>query len=371
MTASRLGPSTMFVGCYARADEPGIHAFEFDAKLRPLGAFTGVANPSWLSIHPGGSHLYATSEVGRGDSGGHGSVHAFAIDDSGPAIDLVPLGHQTSAGDHPCHLAIDPSGRWLSVANYSTGNVAVLPIRPDGSLGEMTAAAQHTGSGPVAGRQAGPHAHATLFTADGRWLISADLGIDRMVVHAFDSASGTLTPHAEIPAAPGAGPRLLAMLDSRLLVIHELDNTLGLYDWRDGDARPVQTLSTVPADAGDSIAAGLALSSTGHRIYVTNRGHDTVSVFEYDAVAGLTHLSTRPCDGNWPRSCVVTPGGRHLVIANRRSDRVSVVELTDDDGDVGPVVDRARLPEPSSVVFSERPSLRSPRGSQPSGSLEK
>ena len=131
-------PSILFVGCYAPADEPGIHIFEFDGSLRPLGAFIGVANPSWLSVHPGGSHLYATSEVGRGDSGSSGSIHAFAIDDSSAAIDLVPLGQRSSAGDHPCHLAIDPSGRWLAAANYGTGNIVVLPILTNGDLGEAT-----------------------------------------------------------------------------------------------------------------------------------------------------------------------------------------------------------------------------------------
>lgn len=344
-------PSTMFVGCYAPADEPGIFAFAFEPTLRPLASFAGVANPSWLTVDPAGTHLYATSEVGRGDSGEHGSVHAFGIDDSGATIDLVPLGHRTSAGDHPCHLSLDPTGRWMAAANYSTGNITVLPVLADGGLGEPTATAQHHGSGPITSRQAGPHAHASQFSPDGRWLAVTDLGIDRIVIHAFDRTDGTLTPHAQIPTAPGAGPRLLAFHDTKAFVVNELDNTLTTYDWLDGSANPVQTVSTVPAGAAENTAAGLTLSPDATRVYVTNRGENTVAVFSCELDAGLTLLATQPCDGDWPRSCTLAPDGAHLVVANRRSDRVSVLSLIENGSDIGPVVHRAYVPEPSSLVF--------------------
>lgn len=352
--------STLIVGSYSSADEPGIHTFELDSTLRPLRSFSGVANPSWLTMHPDGTHLYATSEVGRADSGTNGSVHAFAIDDSTGTIDLVPLGHQSSVGDHPCHIDLHPTGRWLAVANYGTGNVSMMPILTDGALGSPTATVHHRGSGPVTARQASPHAHAGRFSPDGRWLIIADLGIDRLVVYAFDDRDGTLAPHTEIETAPGAGPRLLTFHDERIFTVNELDNTLTMYDWLEGAAAPVQTFSTLPArvtasldenSVDENIAAGLSVSANGRHLYVTNRGHDSVAVFNYDRDDGLTFVTTQPCDGSWPRSCTVTLDGAHLVVANQHSDHVSILAVVDDGERVGPAVGRAHVPQPSAVVI--------------------
>src|SRR5581483_693359 len=139
----------IYVGSYATADQPGIYAFTFDGSTGELTAhetFTGVINPSFLVVHPNGRWLYAVSETSQQENGSAGAVWAFRR--TREARGIEPINHQSSGGDAPCHLEIDPTGRWLLVSNYSSGSVGVLPLLEDGSLGEMTDLVQHSGSGP-------------------------------------------------------------------------------------------------------------------------------------------------------------------------------------------------------------------------------
>lgn len=187
--------SLVIIGSYAKSDQPGLHAFEFDAAigaLAPHGAFTGIFNPSFFVVHPNKRWLYTVSETGRGSDGVSGAVWALRFEREPWAVE--PLNHQPSSGDWPCHLTLDATGKWLLVSNYGTGTVGVFPIQPDGALGAMTDLVQHTGDGPRADRQEGPHAHSANFTPDQQHVIVADLGIDALVVYTL-SAEGHLREH--------------------------------------------------------------------------------------------------------------------------------------------------------------------------------
>jgi 6-phosphogluconolactonase len=231
----------------------------------------------------------------------------------------------------------------------------VLPIRPDGGLGEIASVVQHEGHGPHPGRQEGPHAHATIFTPDGRFLIAADLGADLLVVSAFDDRTGELARHAHVATRPGAGPRHLAFHPDgiHLFVVNELDNTLTLYRWDPlaGALHQRSTSPTLPADAPLSIAADVRVPADGRRVYVSNRGHDSVAVFAFDGDR-VAPGAVRTCAGAWPRGLGLAPGGRHLLVANEHSDEVVVLPLTVDGSDLGAPVATARVPRPTCVAFA-------------------
>ena len=344
----------LLVGGYGPTEQPGIHAFVFDpatAGLRPAGSHAGIENPSFVAVHPGGSHLYAVSETGGATEG---SVHALRIERGAGAIALVPLNHRRSGGDHPCHLRVDPGGRWLAVSTYGSGSVAVFPIDGDGTLGEMASSARHSGRGFDAERQEGPHAHSAVFSPDGRFLVVADLGLDRLVVYRFDGETGGIRRHREFPTDPGAGPRHTAFHPdgAHLFVVGELDNTLRLFTWRDGELEPGPSLATVPAGEQPSLAADIGVSPGGGRVFVSNRGHDSVAVFEFDAPAGLRRAGVWPCGGSWPRGLGIVPDGRHLVAANRRSGEIVVLPVSGHR--IGAPVVRASVPQPSSVAIVGR-----------------
>lgn len=349
----------LFVGSYGPADEPGIHIFLFDeenAELRLHGAVAGVHNPSFLALHPGGRFLYAVSETGVSSDGTEGAVHALRIDRGSGSIDLRPLDVQPSGGDHPCHLAIAEDGRWLAVANYGTGSVAVLPIGDDGRLGPIASAAQHAGSGPNPQRQEGPHAHASVFTPDGGFVVVADLGIDRLVVYRFDADTGELARHGAVATNPGAGPRSLTFHQDQqhLFVANELDSTLTVLEWQaaSGRLRPLQTVSTVPPGTARNAVGHLAVSRSGRHVYVSNRGHDSLAVSTFEATHRLGPIVVRPCGGEWPRGLAPAPDSRHIVVANRHSNTITVLPLLHDGGDIGKPQGQFVVSQPSCLVFA-------------------
>jgi 6-phosphogluconolactonase len=332
-----------FVGSYASDDEPGIVAIEVDVAAGTMvaaGRWSGFANPSFLAVAPDGAHLFAVGETAASD-GRPGRVYAAVIEHVDDRLRLVGRGHQASEGDHPCHLDVHPSGRWLAVSNYGSGTVAILPVVADGSLRAAVTTVHHTGTGPNPSRQEGPHAHAAVFTPDGRHLIAADLGADRILVHAFDPETGELAHPTDASVAPGAGPRHLAVHPAGrdLLVANELDSTVAWYEIDPTNATTTlrQTVSTLPSDVAppENLVAEIRLGPAADRVYVSNRGHDSIAVFAFDRTTGLERFDVRSSGGRWPRHFALVPGG--ALVANERSDEVCLLR---DDAEGAPLAEK-------------------------------
>jgi 6-phosphogluconolactonase len=347
----------LFAGGYAAADQPGIHAFDFDAVTGSLalrGSFTGIANPSFLVLHPNGPWLYAVSETGQADGGEHGAVWAFQVDRQSSAVQ--PINHQSTRGDWPCHLQIDATGRWIFASNYGTGDVAVFPILEDGGLGEMKAFVQHHGHGPNPTRQEGPHAHSTTLTPDNNYAIVADLGIDQLLIYAFNGETGALRQHALTRTRPGAGPRHLAFHQDgrRVYVANELDSTVAVYEYdvSNGSLQELQTLDTLPPGAPENIVADIHVSANGQRVYVSNRGHNSVAVYAVRGDGQLTRLAVNACGGKWPRNFTLAPDGRFMLVANEHSDEIAVLPLLDSTAELGEPVAWAAVGRPTCLQFA-------------------
>ena len=340
------GGDVALVGTYAPAGDPGIVAVATDGdRLAGIGELAGIENPSFVLPHSDGTYAYAVSEIEDG------VVHALRVDRDGGAVVLTDLGGRASGGDHPCHLAIDASGRWLAAANYGTGTVALFPIRGDGTLDAATAVVRHEGSGPRHDRQEGPHAHSSAFTPGGRHLLVADLGIDRVVVYRVDC--GSLNRIGELGSASGAGPRHLAFHpDGRhVFVVNELDSTLTACRWEAGSLRHLQTTSTLPAETPGNLAAEVRIAAGGSRVLVSNRGADSIAVFGFDEGAGLEPIASHPCGGSWPRSFALTPDDRRVLVAAQLSDRILLLPALGETADPGVPLAVLGLSQPSSVAF--------------------
>jgi 6-phosphogluconolactonase len=347
----------ILVSSYAPPGEPGIHAFGFDpagGALRPLGSYAGVANPSFLALHPDGRRLFASVETGTGDDP-PAAVCALAM--ARAPWGLTDRGSRPSGGNWPCHLAIDATGGWLAVSNYGSGTVSLMPIdHAADALGAPGEPMQHVGGGPHPERQEGPHAHSAIFAPDNRFLIVADLGIDRLVIYAFDAATGTLTPQSEAAARPGAGPRHMVFHPSGqlLYVANELDNTVAAYAYNaaTGALDAGEVLPTLPPVAGHSQAADIHLAPAGDRLYVSNRGHNSIAVFDVGAEGKLAPLDIRPCGGDWPRNFAIAPDGRHILVANQYSGDITVMPLVPGPEVIGLPGARAEVPRASCVIFA-------------------
>ena len=341
-----------FTGSYASAEQPGIQSFFFDqtsGELTARESFTGINVPSFLLAHPNGQWLYAVSETGQDSHGALGTVWAF------DAKTIRPINRQSTRGDWPCHLQLDATGRWLLATNYGTGNAGIYPLQPDGSLGEMTDFVQHHGKGMNAARQEAPHAHSSIFTPDNRFAVIADLGIDQLVIYQFDTAAGKLIPHSSVNTRPGAGPRHLAFhLNGKwLYAANELDSTVTLYDYdaANGTLLERQGLPTIPSDSPENTVADIHISTSGARVYVSNRGHDSIAVYDVGADGGLNLVSIPSCGGNWPRNFALSPGGQFVLVANQYSNEICVLPVQEGKEALGAPVARVTVTGASCIQF--------------------
>jgi 6-phosphogluconolactonase len=350
----------VYVGTYTGGGSRGIYRFELDPGS---GAWTDPVlageseNPSFLAAHPDGRVLYAVNELGTFGGSPTGSVSAFAID--GATGNLTLLGQQASGGADPCHLAVDRGGRNVLVANYSGGSVAVLPLDEGGRLKSASTVLRHGGSGPDRARQEGPHAHAVVLDGAERFLLSADLGADRIFVHRFDPATGSVEPNVPEAVAiePGSGPRHLAWSPSGKVfyVINELRSTVTAfrYDPERGAAASFQTVTTLPDGfSGGNTAAEVVVSPDGRFLYASNRGADSVAVFRIDAASGgLTPAGHDSTGGRTPRHFAIDPSGRWLLAANQDSGSIGVFRLDPVTGRLAPVGKPLAISKPVCVLF--------------------
>ena len=365
-TAERPDDWIMYVGTYTRAPSKGIYAYRFQGAtgaLTPMGT-AGLAaeteNPSFLAVHPNQRFLYAVNEVSRYDGAAAGSVSAFAIDRATGGLTL--LNRVSSRGADPCHLSIDRSGKWLFVANYSGGSVAAFPVRDDGTLGEASAFFQHTGASVNKARQGAPHAHAAVVSPDNRFVLAADLGLDRILSYPLTPATGGLGPAGPRFAAiaPGSGPRHLAFRpDGKFVyVLNEMLSRVAAlsYDADRGTLAELQTLSTLPNGfSGENSGAEIATHPSGKFLYASNRGDDSIAIFRIDAARGtLTSAGHVPTQGKTPRGFAIDPSGRFLVAANQSSGSLVLFRIDLETGGLTPAGTVVQNPSPVSVVFSKR-----------------
>lgn len=350
----------VYIGTYSKENSRGIYVYQLDAatgQLHDTGQGAQAHNPSFVALHPSGRFLYAVSEAGQFGAEPGGGVSAFAIDAQTGALSL--LNQQSSRGPGPCHVALDGSGRLLTVANYGGGSIASLPIGEDGRLGPASAFFQHEGSSASPQRQSEPHAHSVTIDLNGRFALACDLGLDKILVYEVDAARGQLKPSQVLAASarPGAGPRHFAFHPSSRFgyAINELDSTVSAfaYEPQSGELHEIQTLSTLPSGfAGHSSGADIHLSPSGQFLYASNRGHDSLAMYSIDKETGrLALLGHEPTQGKTPRSFVLSPTGEFLLVANQDSDSVVVLRIDRESGRLSPTGHSIEVPSPTCVRF--------------------
>lgn len=358
-------PHLLFVGTYTQKDARGIYAWRFDSgtgRAETLGLVARTENPSFLALHPSGSHLFAVNELGRFHDQRSGAVSAFGVDAA--TGHLTPLNQVASGGADPCFITVDAGGRNALVANYSGGSVGVLPIAADGRLGEASALLVFHGVGVNPARQEAPHAHSVNLSPDGRHALVADLGMDLIRSFRFDAQRDSLEP-GQPPfarSAPGAGPRHLAFHPDgrRIYVFNELQSSVTTYEYTSatGALLEVQTVSTLPEGfKGGNTGAEILVHPGGRFAYASNRGHDSIAVFSIDERTGsLSLIQHIPSGGRTPRSIALDPGGKWLLAAHQDTDNIAVFRIDPASGRLALAEDRGfRAPTPVCLVFRPQP----------------
>ncbi len=348
----------VYVATDTHDKQAAIYIYRLDASsgaLHLASVAGGVESPFFLAFHPQGRFLYSVSAVQQPGDKFVGTASAFAIDPSTGALTL--LNEQPIPGAFPCYISVDRTGQCALVANYVSGSVAALPIRPDGTLGPASDHIQHHGSSIDPQRQNGPYAHCIVIDPTQRYAFAADLGMDKILCYRLDPQRAKLTPN-DVPwtqVTPGSGPRHLTFHPSGRFayVINELNSTLiaFAYDAARGALTEVQTVRTIPEEFTEvNYCADVHVSPSGKFVYGSNRGHDSIVTFRVAADTGkLTYLGCEPSQGKWPRNFALDPSGSYLLAANQDGDNLVVLRIDPETGKLSATGHVVQVPKPVCV----------------------
>jgi 6-phosphogluconolactonase len=353
----------VYVGSYTKnppgggSDNPiGLSVFGLDADSGALTLIQQVpsANPSYVALDPTRNFLYVVNEISGYEGQETGSAEAYAINSLSGKVAL--LNRQSVKGASPAHLTVDPTGQYLIVANYVGANFVSLPIGADGRLGPVSSEIRDTGRGPNEQRQTSPHPHAVAFDPAGRFVATADLGVDQVQI--FRLTEGRLARVSRASTAPGAGPRHVTFHPNGriLFVVNELNATVTAfpYDPVDGQiGRELQTIATEPRNyRGSQSAAEIAVHPTGRFLYASNRGHNSIVGYRIDPANGLLSVIGHATEGvAFPRSFAIDPSGTRLYVANQTADTIVQFRIDPSTGELRPTGQVTSSITPVAIVF--------------------
>jgi 6-phosphogluconolactonase len=316
----------------------GIYHATFETstgKLTPSELAVEIGSPGFLALHPAGDKLYAVAGI----PGGPG-VAGFRIAKGGA---LTPINTSPTGDGGGAHVAVHPSGKFLLTAQYGGGSVALFPLDDEGRLGAATLSRHQGGSGVVKGRQDSPHPHYCGFSPDGRFALVPDLGLDGIVIYRLNLEARSMERHGFLASVPGSGPRHMRFSpDGRFIyLLNELALSVTTFAWN-AEAGTAKQLATVPAlsesaKAKESFnaAAEILVHPSGHFVYSSNRGHDSVTVYRADPATGkLEVIQVQPVRGAIPRNINLAPGGEWLLAAGADSHSVAVHRVNADTGEL-------------------------------------
>jgi len=316
-----------------------------------------VPAPMFLAVAPDGDHAYAVLDHDGGE------IRTVAIADDGG---LVELNRHPTGGAEPCYVSVDRAGEFAFTANYTGGSVSLFPIEPDGSLGERAQLIEHEGSGPNTERQDDAHPHSIVPGPDDRFVYAPDLGTDEIWCYELDREAGLLEPAAQptVEIHAGAGPRHLAFHPNgeTAYLLNELDSTLTVLarEGSSGALDPLEYVDALPGDLPDeeraeSYTADIAVHPSGNWCYCSNRGHDSITIFDLGGADGraVERIANEPVRGEWPRDVALTPDGSHLFVENRHTDEIVTFAVDATDGSLSATGDTLSITEPICLAFRE------------------
>ena len=310
-------PRFAYVGCRttkernARGEGIGVHRIDpATGRWSHVQLVRDLVNPSFLAFDRAQRFLYAV----HGDMS---DISAFRVDPN--SGELTFLNRQSTGGRNPVHLTPDESNRFVIVANYATGTMAILPRNSDGSLGAVRLLETLPGEpGPNRTEQTSSHPHEVAWNPQRQFLIVPDKGLDRVFTFRFDPEVGKVVPSSPgfVELRPGAGPRHIAFHPSApfAFIAQELDSSVGAFafDSETGTLTPIQVLPSTPETfTGANTAADIEIHPSGRFLFVSNRGHDSIATFAVDAATGrLTPVTWTLSEGRGPRFFTLdAPGG--------------------------------------------------------------
>lgn len=352
-----------YVGAYTQnlgwinGQAKGIMLYQLDPLNGEIEKLSEIAsdNPSYLATHPSAKFLYAVNETTKFGEPPDNAVSSFAIDPQSGALALV--NQQASLGISPCYISVEPTGHYVLIANYMSGNFVVYPLDDDGRLAPASDNVQNHGSGSNPQRQEGPHAHSINLAPGGKFALGCDLGLDTIFIYRLDLKTGKLAPVSQTKVAGGFGPRHLDFHPNGKFVylINEMGGTMTIFNWDDeaGTLAEIQTISMLPSGYdGQKWCADVHVHPSGKFVYGSNRAHDSIVIYSVEEGTGklvlIGHEATR---GKTPRNFAISPAGDLLLVANQDSNSITVFQIDTDNGQLCHLT-TSDVPTPVCVKFT-------------------
>lgn len=350
----------VYVGTYTKGESEGIYNFRFNSDT---GSFSDVnlaakaSNPSFLAIHPSSDSLFAVLEDSNWDGvENSGGIASYQLDRKTGDLEFVAA--KPTYGAHPCHLEVHPKGTYVFFANYTGGSIGAYAIKGSRNLGSLTGFVQHTGGSIHRTRQKSPHGHSIHLAPGGKFLMSADLGVDCIWVHSFNPVDGTIGDHhpSKIPVRPGSGPRHFAFnpTSDQVLVLNEMSSELSSYQYnkKKGTLAFQDKLKTLPTDyKKNNSTAEVVFHPNGKFSYSSNRGHDSIAVFETSKKGKLNRVQVIKTGGKTPRNFNLDPTGNWLLAANQNSNTITLFKVDSKSGKLTAFGEPIHIPNPVCVRF--------------------
>ena len=314
-----------YVGGYTYDDDYGLKIYDVDYKngrMVEREKFK-ITNPSYITISHNGKRLYSITDNG---------VQAYAIEKDGG---LKEINKKSINGMRGCYISTDYEDKYLFVAGYHDGKITALSLKADGAINKITDEIYLKGMGSVAERSARAHIHCVKMTRDNKYLCATDIGMDHVKVYELNHKNGTLKLADIIRTDLESAPRHIkhSQDGNFSYVIHELNNTIGVYSYRDTDNGPeferVQTISTVNSyHAGDTAACAIKLSADGKYVYCSNAGDNSVGAFKRNTTTGeLEKIFVLPISGEYPKDIAIADNNKFVIALNNESSTITFFKM--------------------------------------------
>ena len=342
----------LFVGTYTTGKSKGIYVYKFNSKngeVEWVSNTDSSFNPSFLRISTNGKYLYAVNEISRQKAG---LVTAYSFNAKNGSLSFI--NQQSSGSENPCHISLTKDGKWLAVANYTGGSLAIFPVNENGSLQPFTQHIVHKGKGTNPERQEKAHVHSAFFSPDEKFLLTPDLGMDQVSIYQFSKQSSKPLVPASTPfikSSPGSGPRHLDFSPNGkyLYVVEEMSGSVSAYTYYNGTTKLIQTIATHSSTfKGQPGSADIHLSPDGKFLYASNRGEENnIAIFSVNAATGkLASVGNQPSGGEHPRNFMIDPTGNYLLVANKNTNNLVVFKRDKLTGLLQATLQQIEVPNP-------------------------
>ena len=357
VACSTQKPSYLYIGSFTKnVRDSGLYVYKFNPKgcsLKLLQTIHTSINPSFLVISPDKKHLFATTESAMQQ---HGSISMFNIHPNTKQVTFI--NKSSSGARNPAHVNINPIGDIVVASNYTEPSFAVFHLQNKDSIPAYDQFFAFKDSSIIIGKQDIAHLHATNFSPDGKTLVAQDLGADKMRVFNVGAIDGKIIHAYDIKLKGGTGPRHFTFHPNARFAygISEFSGMVTCFSYSDGVLTLIGEIQANQSQLSIYQSADIHISPDGEYLYASNRKDEenTIACFKIELSTGLlTLIQHISCGGKHPRSFVIDPSGRYLLVANRETDDVVVFKRNMKDGRLSSTNTKISIKSPSSLKMME------------------